>query len=112
MRTMRRLGRTGIYSAIALSLVLCVGVLSTIPLVAGLFGGPAKVVGSGRTTIPVVREFDRLFQRPAHSISYYTGTHGPTTWNSKVKLHGRYVLTMQFPISLNTFGRNRVVSHG
>jgi hypothetical protein len=75
-------------------------------------GGYTRAVESGRTDIEQVRQFDRLFPGATHFISYYTGTNGNPTWNSKAGLHGRYVLTMQIPISLSGLGRSQVRSNG
>jgi hypothetical protein len=77
----------------------------------GLPFSPAAAVASGRASIPRVAEFDRLFPGSIHFISYFTGTHGPPMWNSKIGLHGRYVLSMQMPIKFNLL-RNRVTSFG
>ena len=53
----------------------------------------------------------RLFPGSLHFISYYTGTHGNPIWNSKAGLYGHYILTMQMPITLEGWGRDRIGSH-
>jgi hypothetical protein len=72
---------------------------------------PASAITSGRAKIPCVQQFDRLFPSAEHFISYFTGTHGPSTWNAEVGLYGRYLLTMQVPIGLNAM-HNRITSYG
>lgn len=81
------------------------------PLVAVLSVGSWATQHSGLRDIPFVAEFDRLYPGADHSISYYTGTHGSTTWNSTVGLHGRYVLSLHCGITLNRT-RTRVVTYG
>jgi len=51
--------------------------------------------------LDVAKDFDALFPDAEHFISYYTGTKGDPTWNSKVGLNGRYVLTMKFGIGFD-----------
>lgn len=92
------------------------GIVITVVIGAWLWAGgvpfsPARAVASGRASIPRVAEFDRLFPSSIHFISYFTGTHGPPTWNSQVGLHGRYVLTIQMTVNFNLL-RNRVTSCG
>ena len=78
----------------------------------GIPRGSGRAVASARSTIPVIEQFERLFPGSDHFISYYTGTHGPPTWNSHAGLYGRYVLTMQMPIRFNLFWRDRIIWHG
>jgi hypothetical protein len=66
-------------------------------------------VESGRPSILYVRQFEQTFPDSSHSISYFTGTHGRTSWRSEALVHGRYTVTMQMPLRLNLL-RNRVVS--
>jgi len=58
-------------------------------------------IANGGKSIPSVIEFHRLFADEVSSISYYTGEYGDPEWNSKVGLHERYILTMQFKIELD-----------
>jgi hypothetical protein len=80
------------------------------PLLVGLAGGMEAAEHSGRRDIPFVAEFDRLYPGGRHFISYYTGTYGPTTWNTQVALHRRYVLTLRCRITLDVT-RTRVVGY-
>jgi hypothetical protein len=50
---------------------------------------------------PRVQAFQRLFPSSDHFISYFTGEKGQPRWNSKAALHGRYVLAMQFDITID-----------
>jgi hypothetical protein len=95
----RRVGRWGrrLIAATAVALV------AWVPLSYSL------AVKSGRSTVPYVRQFEQTFPGSSHSISYFTGTHGPTHWNSNALVHGRYTLTMQMSLRLSLL-RNRIVS--
>jgi hypothetical protein len=70
-----------------------------------------RAIASGQK-IEFIRQFEERFPAAEHFISYYTGTHGPPTWNSHAGIHGRYVLSLQMPIELGGPGRGRVLSHG
>ena len=77
--------------------------LLTLSLIAVLLSGcqrgnMTEAVTNGAAELDVVRDFEALFPEARHFISYYTGTKGDPTWNSRVGLHGRYVLTVKFPI--------------
>jgi len=63
----------------------------------------------GRESVPVVKEFNRLFTQASNWISYYTGEYGNPEWNSKVGLHDRYILTMQFKIEFDDT-RTRIIN--
>lgn len=78
-------------------------ILSLIPF---LFSGCqqrnlAEAVSNGVVEIDVARNFETLFPDAEHFISHYTETKGDPTWNSKVGLHGRYVLTVKFQIGFD-----------
>lgn len=62
----------------------------------------------GQQAIPYARDFTRLFPEARSFFSYYTGEYGPTTWNSEVAVYGRYELTLQVEVSLDS-PRRRVV---
>ena len=77
--------------------------LSVIPLLlmSCQRGNMADAVTNGVAELDVAKDFEALFRDSEHFISYYTGTKGDPTWNSKVGLHGRYVLTVQFGIGFD-----------
>jgi hypothetical protein len=81
------------------------------PVLIGLAGGMEAAERSGRRDIPFAAEFDQLYPGTVHFISYYTGTYGPTTWHSQVGLYGRYVLSVECPITLDVT-RTRVAGYG
>ena len=56
----------------------------------------------------LVIQFNRITPKAGrkHWISYYDGYSGTPTWNSFAKLHGRYVLKMQFEITPNHWLHN------
>lgn len=56
-------------------------------------------------------EFNRLFSKPENIISYYSGTLGTSQWTSQIGLHGRYVVRMTCPITLDS-ERTNIVSEG
>jgi hypothetical protein len=64
-------------------------------------GNMADAVTNGVTELDVAKDFEALFPAAEHFISYYTGTKGHPAWNSKVGLHGRYVLTVKFRIGFD-----------
>jgi hypothetical protein len=53
---------------------------------------------------PHVAAFEKLFPGSRHFITYYTGVSGTPRWNSKALIHGRYVLTMQFDVTIDRSG--------
>ena len=57
---------------------------------------------NGTASLDVAREFNALFPDSNNFISYYTGQYGDPRWNSKVGLHGRYVLTVQFDLKFDS----------
>jgi hypothetical protein len=61
----------------------------------------ADAVANGVGELDVVKDFEELFPGSHHFISYYSGTKGDPTWNSKIGLHGRYVLSVKFNIKFN-----------
>jgi len=88
-----------------LALVPFVGIL---PLTCGRNMKAAE--DNARREVSYVREFEEVFPGAIGFFSYYTGTYGPTTWNSKVGLFGRYVLQMQLGVTLNCC-RSHVVEY-
>jgi hypothetical protein len=64
----------------------------------------AQAVANAVNGEPNVVAFDKLFPGSDHSISYYTGLAGTPRWNSKTLVHGRYVLTMQFDLAIDSSG--------
>ena len=67
-------------------------------------GTPAEAVADAVKNQPDAKAFAQLFPASEHFITHYTGTKGPRVWNSHVLLHERYVLTMQFDMSLAADG--------
>ena len=67
----------------------------------GRSGNYARTVSNAVASDPTVSSFATLFPHADHFISYFTATYGQPRWNSKVVLHGRYVLTMQFQIDID-----------
>ena len=65
-------------------------------------------VESGKRDVPVVKEFVTLYPDSKHIISYYMIRGQSPSWSSEVGLYGRYVLTAQMPITLDSSGQ-RVV---
>jgi hypothetical protein len=63
-------------------------------------------VANGQSEIPIVREFCKLYPEAHSSISYFTGSRGPTTWQSRVGLHGRYILYLETEIELDLLRRH------
>ena len=60
-----------------------------------------QTIGHGTVSIPSVAQFKELFPKSRHFITYYTGREGPSVWNSKAGIGNRYILTMQFPVTLD-----------
>lgn len=63
-----------------------------------------QAVASAVSSEPYVVAFDKLYPGSEHLISYFAGQHGTPQWNSKALIHGRYVLTMQFDVSIDSSG--------
>jgi hypothetical protein len=63
-----------------------------------------QAVSNGLTSEPDVVAFNNMFSTTDHFISYYTGEYGTPRWNSKALIHGRYVLTMQFDVTIDSSG--------
>lgn len=63
-----------------------------------------RAVAKAVKSEPNVAAFERLFPGSEHFITYYTGEHGTPKWNSKALIHGRYILTMQFDVSIDSGG--------
>lgn len=61
----------------------------------------AKSLADGLTSLENASQFEKLFPKSEHFISYYTAIYGTPTWNSKAGIYGRYVLTMQFEIKVD-----------
>ena len=59
-----------------------------------------RTVATGRQTIPVANDFDRLFPQTEHFITHHAGINGEPRWNAIAGLHGRYILTAQFKIRI------------
>lgn len=62
-----------------------------------------------RSTNTYVRQFDELFPDADHFVSYYTGIYGTPIWNATVLVGGRFEVTMQAKMELNS-SRSRAVS--
>ena len=60
---------------------------------------------NGVAELGIASDFDALFPGSHHFISYYSGNKGQPTWNSRIGLHGRYVLTARFHVR---FDSNRI----
>lgn len=77
-----------------------------------LFGG---VIQNGRNTVPYVQEFHALFPSANDALGSESGivaeNIGPIHWLSSVVLHGRYILTMELPITLNN-NHSAIVKYG
>lgn len=67
-------------------------------------GKADKAVSNAVKNQPDVRAFAAVFPASEHFITHYDGTAGPRVWNSRVLLHERYVLTMQFDMTLDASG--------
>ena len=63
-----------------------------------------QAVANAVKSEPNVVAFEKLYPGSEHFISYFTGRHGTPRWNSKALIHGRYVLTMQFDVSIDSSG--------
>ena len=87
------------------------------PLRSIIFGILLLVTGCGRSAAaykhaianavksePNVVAFEKLYPGSEHFISYYTGENSTPRWNSRALIHGRYILTMQFDVSLDSLG--------
>jgi hypothetical protein len=61
----------------------------------------AAAVANGISEIPEVKQFTSLFPDADHFITHYSGTKGPSSWNSKAGLHGRYLVSLTFPIEFD-----------
>lgn len=61
----------------------------------------AAAEANGVSGIPEVKQFAALFRGADHFISRYSGSHGPIVWNSQVGLHGRYIVSLTFPIEFD-----------
>jgi hypothetical protein len=61
----------------------------------------ATAQANGVSEIPEVSQFAALFPGAYHFITHYSGTKGPSYWNSKAGLHGRYIVTLTFPIEFD-----------
>jgi hypothetical protein len=59
-----------------------------------------KSLADGLTSLKDASQFEKLFPKSEHFISYYTGD-GTHIWNSKAGLYGRYVLSMQVEIKID-----------
>jgi hypothetical protein len=99
------MNRRGLKFLAVLALLLCIVVtaLRLLPL------SYSAAVASGKQSIAAVRDFEQTFPNSSHSIMYFTGTHGTTTWRSEALVHERYTVTMHMPVRLNAL-RNRVAS--
>ena len=64
----------------------------------------SQAVASAVKSEPNVVAFEKLYPGSEHFISHYAGSHGTPRWNSKALIHGRYVLTMQFDVSIDASG--------
>jgi hypothetical protein len=70
--------------------------------------GYQLAVQSGRQ-LPLVQDFSRVFPDASHGIANYLGKRaGPTAWTSEVGLYERYVLSLQFEITLD-ISRTQIV---
>ncbi|MDA7951518.1 MAG: hypothetical protein MPJ24_08525 [Pirellulaceae bacterium] len=74
--------------------------------------GYKKSVLYGEKTSKLVKDFKNISgeNEVTNRISYYDGYGGSPTWNSKTKLHGRYIFTMRFPITINRWTKEFVRS--
>lgn len=67
-----------------------------------------RALESGTRDIPYARDFSQLFPKAVHFYSYYSGK--VPLWNSKAGLYGRYILTMQIPVSFDE-SKTKVISY-
>jgi hypothetical protein len=88
---MTRLGRWVRFATILL--VSC-------PRRVGSFEQYEEAVRNGRSDLAFVRSFAEVYPRAEEFIIHYGSSDGTTKWDSKVGLHGRYILTMQMPIRI------------
>jgi len=70
-----------------------------------------RAIRAGRKSIAAAQQFESRFPTARHSITYFTGTHGQPTWQSKAGVGGRYIITMTLPIKVNRFS-GTVVAKG
>jgi hypothetical protein len=98
----------------ALPLALFMGIICVL----GFYGCPVrtpqtyeKAIQSGRKEIPAAGQFEELYGKTYHFISYYDGNYGKPTWNSKVGLFGRYILGMHVPVAFDHSG-TQVIPQG
>ena len=61
----------------------------------------SQAIFNAQSDLPLAHEFASLYPLREEFISYFTGKYGQPKWNSKIGLHGRYIVTMQFPIQVN-----------
>ena len=54
---------------------------------------------------PYVADFNRFYPDAENFISYYTGDYGDPSWNSTVTIDGKYVLTMQYGLTVGKTGK-------
>ena len=60
-----------------------------------------EIVAAAQATVPQFKSFAERFAGTKSFISYITGKQGPPTWNSVAPLHGRYVIEMKCPVSVD-----------
>jgi hypothetical protein len=63
-----------------------------------------QAVANAVKSEPNVVAFEKLYPGAEHFISHLNGQAGTPRWNSKTLIHDRYVLTMQFDVSIDSSG--------
>jgi len=61
----------------------------------------SSLVKSGTQSINVVQQFSRLIPTAIHGVGHYEGVGSELKWRSVGGLYGRYVVRMQFPVSVS-----------
>lgn len=68
-------------------------------------------VRSGKADVPLIRDFVAMFPRSVHEITHYSGQMGNPSWRAAVGVYGRYVISLEVPITLDS-SRTRILSTG
>ena len=66
--------------------------------------GGGELIPNTVKSEPSVAAFAKVYPDAVHSIDYHRGRPGPPRWNSKVLVHGRYIVSMGFDVSIDASG--------
>jgi hypothetical protein len=67
-----------------------------------------KAEEKGKEIFPEVQKFDRLMDKTNHEIVWNTG--GPLSWGGRGIVYGRYLIYMEFEVSVNVFNEPKRTS--